>query len=69
MSSESVQLYSHYLFVLNKFGVCPILDLRPLNHALEKRAFKMLTVKQILEHVQPGNYFIVIDLKDAYFHI
>lgn len=31
--------------------------------------FKMLMVKQILRHMQPGDYFIAADLEDAYFHI
>ncbi|KAL3046904.1 hypothetical protein OYC64_021178 [Pagothenia borchgrevinki] len=29
----------------------------------------MLTVKQLLGLVQPGDWFTTIDLKDAYFHV
>lgn len=63
-------LYSRYSLVPKKDrGMRPILDLRPLNRALVKRAFKMITAKQILVHIQPEDYFIAVDLKDAYFHI
>ncbi|KAL0147128.1 hypothetical protein M9458_057652, partial [Cirrhinus mrigala] len=59
-------LYSRYFLVPKKNGgLRPILDLRPLIRALAKREFKMITVKQI----QPGDWFISVDLKDAYFHI
>ncbi|KAL0199646.1 hypothetical protein M9458_002833, partial [Cirrhinus mrigala] len=63
-------LYSRYFLVPKKDGgLRPILDLRPLNRALAKREFRMITVKQILAHIQPGDWFISVDLKDAYFHI
>ncbi|KAI2653070.1 Transposon Ty3-I Gag-Pol polyprotein [Labeo rohita] len=63
-------LYSRYFLVPKKDGgLHPILDLRPLNRPLAKREFKMITVKQILVHIQPGDWFISVDLKDAYFHI
>lgn len=62
--------YSRYFLVPKKDGgMRPILDLRLLNKALAKRTFKMITVKQILAHIQPDDYFIAVDLKDAYFHI
>ncbi len=47
----------------------PILDLRCLNRALRVSKFKMLTVKSILSQIQPRDWFVTIDLKDAYFHI
>ncbi|KAI2654443.1 ORF V: Enzymatic polyprotein [Labeo rohita] len=50
-------------------GLRPILDLRLLNRALMRRPFKMLNLKQILSHIRPGDWFISLDLKDAYFHI
>ncbi|KAL0183542.1 hypothetical protein M9458_019238, partial [Cirrhinus mrigala] len=50
-------------------GLRPILDLRLLNRALMKRPFKMITLKQILSHISPGDWFFSLDLKDAYFHI
>lgn len=34
-----------------------------------KRPFKMLTLKQVLSQVCPGDWFFSVDLKDAYLHI
>ncbi len=50
-------------------GLRPILDLRPINRALGKRPFRMLTLKQILAQIRPGDWFASVDLKDVYFHI
>ncbi len=50
-------------------GLCPILDFGPINRALGKRPFRMLTLKQILAQIHPGDWFASVDLKDAYFHI
>jgi ribonuclease HI len=62
--------YSRYFVVPKRGGgLRPILDLRPINRALHKRAFKMTTLKQILAQVRPGDWFASVDLKDAYFHI
>ncbi len=48
----------------------PILDLRHLNLSLYKGKFKMLTMKMIMmSQIQGGDWFVTIDLKDAYFHI
>ncbi|KAI2656145.1 Transposon Ty3-G Gag-Pol polyprotein [Labeo rohita] len=62
--------YSRYFLVPKRDGgLRPILDLRLLNRALMRRPFKMLNLKQILSHIRPGDWFISLDLKDAYFHI
>ncbi len=50
-------------------GLRPILDLRRLNFSLYKGKFKMLTMRTIMSQVQEGDWFVTIDLKDAYFHI
>lgn len=47
----------------------PILDLSLLNHSLMKRLFRVLTLKQILVQVCPEDWFLTVELKDAYFHI
>ena len=63
-------VYSRYFLVPKKGGALrPILDLRYLNKALVKRPFKMLTTSQILAQIRPGDWFISLDLKDAYFQI
>ncbi len=38
----------------------PILDLRPINRELDKRPFRMLTLKQILAQLRPGDFHIQI---------
>ncbi len=62
--------FSRYFLVPKKDGgLRPILDLRRLNFSLYKGKFKMLTIKTIMSQVQEGDWFVTIDLKDAYFHI
>ncbi len=50
-------------------GLRPILDLRRFNFSLYKGKFKMLTIKTFMSQIQEGDWFVTIDLKDAYFHI
>ncbi len=62
--------YSRYFLVPKKDGgLRPILDLRRLNHALMRRPFRMITLKQILSQIRTGDWFCSLDLKDTYFHI
>ncbi len=62
--------YSRYFLVPKKDGgLRPILDLRCLNHALMRRPFRMITLKQILSQIRTEDWFCSLDLKDAYFHI
>ncbi len=69
-SERENRFYSRY-FVIPKRdgGLRPILDLRPINRALGKHPFRMLTLKQILVQIRPGDWFASVDLKDAFFHI
>ncbi len=62
--------YSRYFLIPKKDGgLRPILSLRLLNHALMKRLFRIITLKQILAQICPGDWFMLLDLKDTYFHI
>ncbi len=62
--------YSRYFLVPKKDGgLRPILDLSCLNHALMRRPFRMITLKQIPSQIRTGDWFCSLDLKDAYFHI
>ncbi len=62
--------FSHYFLVpKSDGGLRPILDLRRLNLSLYKGKFKMLTMKTIMSQIQGGDWFVTIDLNDAYFHI
>ncbi len=56
-------LFSRYFLEPKKDGgLRPILD-------LYKGKFKMLTLKTIMSQIQVGDWFVTVDLKDAYFHI
>ncbi len=62
--------FSRYFLVPKRDGdLRPILDLRRLNFSLYKGKFKMLMMKTIMSQIQGGDWFVTIDLKDAYFHI
>ncbi|XP_078243361.1 uncharacterized protein LOC144587247 [Pogona vitticeps] len=72
VSSEDVLdgFYSRYFLVPKKDGgLRPILDLRSLNKFLKPRKFKMVTLESILHLLRQGDWFVVLDLKDAYFHV
>ncbi len=51
------------------WGLRSILDLRLLNHSVMSLKFKMLTVKQVVFQIRFEDWFVTIDLKDAYFHV
>ncbi|XP_057183479.1 uncharacterized protein LOC130550118 isoform X1 [Triplophysa rosa] len=62
--------YSPYFIVPKKGGgLRRILDLRVLNRHLHKLPFRMVTQKRILTSVRRQDWFMAIDLKDAYFHV
>jgi hypothetical protein len=70
LALKQAGFYSRYFLVPKKDGgLRPILDLRHLNRALMRRPFKMLTIKHILAQIRSGDWFVTMDLKDAYFHI
>ncbi len=61
--------YSRYFLVPKKDGgLRPILDLNHLNHALMRRSFRMIMLKQILLQIRTRDWLFSMDLKDAYFH-
>src|SRR4029434_2079206 len=62
--------YSRYFLVPKRDGnYRPILDLRVLNKALMPLRFRMLTPRRLVQFIRPNDWFMTIDLKDAYFHI
>ncbi|XP_075948231.1 uncharacterized protein LOC142950206 [Anarhichas minor] len=63
--------YSRYFLIPKKGGssLRPILDLRVLNKHLRKYTFRMLTHRGLCRSIRPGDWFVTIDLSDAYFHI
>ncbi len=63
-------VYSRYFIVpKNNGGLRPILDLRVLNVSVMQLKFKMLTLRQIVPQIRSEDWFVTIELKDAYFHI
>jgi len=40
-----------------------------LNHSLRRFRFKMLTIPIIVSRIRSEDWFFMIDLKDAYFHV
>ena len=66
----SPRLYSPYFLVPKASGgLRPIMDLRRLNAYVKTLPFKMLTSAQVLSSVSEGEWFTLVDLKDAYFHV
>ena len=62
--------YSKYFLVPKASGgLRPILDLRRLNSFVKTLSFRMLTCTQVLSSVAEGEWFTLVDLKDAYFHV
>ena len=62
--------YSVYFLVPKSNGsLRPILDLRRLNAFIKRLPFKMLTSAEVLQSVSAGEWFTLIDLEDAYFHV
>ncbi|KAL0161370.1 hypothetical protein M9458_045095, partial [Cirrhinus mrigala] len=62
--------YSRYFIVPKKDGgLRPILDLRLLNRSVLRLKFRMLTVRQVVSQIRSEDWFVTIDLKDAYFHV
>lgn len=49
--------------------MCAVLDQCHLNRSNEKLMIKMLTIKQIIIQIRSEDWFITLDLKDAYFHV
>ncbi len=69
-SNRETGFYSRYLIVPKKnWGLPPILDLRVLNDSVMQLKFKVLTLRQIVSQIRSEDWFVTIDLKDAYFHI
>lgn len=72
VQSSEIQtgFYSTLFLVPKKNGeLRPVINLKPLNRYLRKQHFKMDTMTKVLNLVEPGDWGLTIDLKDAYFHI
>lgn len=69
---EKVHLgfYSRYFLIPKKGSsfLHPVLDLQVLNKHLRKNTFRMLAHKVLCCSICPNDWFITIDLADAFFH-
>lgn len=62
--------YSTFFLVPKKDGgFRPILNLRVLNTYLKVPHFKMETLRSIVRAIDPGDWALSLDLKDAYLHV
>ena len=50
-------------------GFRPIINLRKLNNHVPYEHFKMESLKDVKDLIQPGDFMAKIDLKDAFFHV
>ena len=59
------------MFVVSKAsgGFRPVIDLSQLNLHIQQTPFKMDTVRSVLLAIRRGDWFVSLDLKDAYFQI
>ena len=69
--AETGQGFYSTFFVVPKKpeGLRPILNLRPFNHSVVRKGFKLDSVKSVQNELRPGDFAFSIDLKDAYYHI
>jgi hypothetical protein len=69
-NQEREGFYSTFFLVPKKQGgLRPILNLKPLNKFIQKRSFKMESLRSVKRAVKPQDWLIAIDLQDAYLHI
>ncbi len=62
--------FSIYFIIPKKDGgFRPILDLRDLNKTLKYLPFRMLRTSDVLRAIEPQDWMVKVDLKDAYFHV
>lgn len=61
--------YSTYFLVTKDCVFRPILDLRQLNQFIKVLPFHMQRTADVLRLASEGDWFMSVDLKDAYFHV
>ena len=61
--------FAHLFVVPKKCGWRPVIDLKILNKFLAVPHFKMETAQSIRAQLVQGEFVVMLDLKDAYFHI
>lgn len=70
MLAEHPGFVSHLFAVSKKSGGWrPVLDLSRLNRFIRKKHFQMESIKHIRHMIRKGDWFVSIDLKDAFLHV
>ena len=67
--SQAGFLSRYFLMPKKDGGLPPILDLRGLNKYLCALRSRFFTVPRVRQTIKAGDWFVTIDLKDAYFQI
>ena len=66
----SLGFYSRLFVVMKASGSWrPVIDLSLLNLRILKTSFKMETLQSVMLSVQPGDWMVSLDLKDAYLQV
>ncbi|KAF7254684.1 Semaphorin-4G [Varanus komodoensis] len=65
----SQEFSSRYFMVLKDGGLWPFLDLRGISHLMRPRKFCTVKLQNFLLLLRGGEWFTLVDLKDAYFHM
>ncbi len=69
-SRQRVQVLQPSFIIPKKdVGLCPILDLRHLNGSVMRLKFRMIFIEHVVSQTRSEDWFVTINLKDAYFHI
>ncbi|KAG6925231.1 hypothetical protein G0U57_015111, partial [Chelydra serpentina] len=62
--------YFRYFLILKAKGrLRPILDLWERNKFMGKLKFRMVSLASIIPSLDPGDWYVALNLKDVYFHI
>ena len=70
VQGEDAGFYNRLFLVPKENGEWrPVLDVSGLNKWVKKTHFSMESSRTVLQAIQPGDWMITIDMKDAYFHI
>ena len=70
ISDGQIGFYSRMFLVPKKDGkLSPVINVKPLNQFLRTPHFSMTTVKDVFQLIQPNDWAVCLDLKDAYFHV
>lgn len=63
----SVGFYARSFLIPKKNGkMCPVFNMKPLNHSIVARTFKMATLKMVCNSLRAGDFVVSLDLPEEY---